>query len=645
MAERVVRNVESDYLMCSICLGRYRDPRLLPCGHSFCKQCLDDHIKQTVTDPIALYFKCPNDRTQIGRPTPGLALKHWAGAFPPDTFLGSVLSAVLLHAAPDSSDMGNITCKEHKSRLKEFYCLTCAVTACAYCVIKSHKGSRCECVGIEEAVDHVRPKIDKLQNTLQKQAQFARQYKYGDDTGHNSLKSCKTTALSELTDLETKLKFYFQTAMQQIHDMKTTIKDAGKTAVKENTQSAVIVAKINETIGKFDDVCNSGTGIDILNSISQVEIHVKQYDNALKALSTQLPAMDVYFTVNEETERVFENPPVLGSVIIHSLNPYAIGSQGQLGYIPSSSLFLGNPRAAVNSARSSRSLSLPTSTPRSEPGTSRSEPTPRRDKVTFSVKSADRSNICWQLTSVAIINDFLVLTDAHNGQLFKFNIRNSSLDPDQLTLDCPVSVCPSYDITDAVVTLPEHSQLAIIGTESGLVLKETVTTSKPYEGITKLSDGKYVVSCCVVGRQAVDIIDSMASILKSVEKTDSGDDLFSWPRFLSATSDGEILVSDRDKRSLFCVDTQGRVKWTFPTNASPWGVSCHQNGGVYLCLDNNEVQVLTETGRLAENKFVTARDRVKVPYAIHVVGNYVAITEWGSSLFAPNSPRAHLFTI
>lgn len=638
-----MRNVESDYLMCSICLGRYRDPRLLPCGHSFCKQCLEDHIKQTITDPTAAHFKCPNDRTEIGRPSPGLSHKHWASAFPPDTFLGSLLSAVLLHAASDGSDLGSMTCKEHKSRLKEFFCLKCSVTACAYCVVKSHKGNRCECVGIDEAVEHFRPKLDQLRNTLQKQAQFAKQYQYGEDSGQNSLKSCKDRALTELTDLETKLTFYFQKAMHQIDDMKTTIKNAGKNAVKDNTHSSVIVGKINETIENFDKVCNSGTGIEILNSISNVEGQVKQYENALKALSAKLPAMNVYFAVNEETERIFENPPLLGSVVIQSLNPYEIGSRKQSAV--SNRTFLGTPRVPLNSARTSRSWSVDAITPRSEPDTARSDLTPRRARVTFSVKSADRSNTCWQLTGVAIIEDSIVLTDAHNGQLFRFHIGNANAEPDQLTLNCPVCVSPSHDSTDAVVTLPEQSQLAFVGTEDRLVLMDTIATSKPYEGIAKLPDGKFAVSCCVVGRQAVDVIDARASVLKSIEKTESGGDLFSWPRFLSTTSSGEILVSDRDQRALLCLDTQGRVKWSYPINASPWGVSCHQTGEVYLCLDNNQIQVLTEAGRLVDNKFVTARDGVKVPYAVHAVGDHIAVTEWGSSLFAPNSPRVHLFTI
>jgi hypothetical protein len=495
--------------------------------------------------------------------------------------------------------------------------------------------------------------LDQLKNSLQKQVKFAKQYQYGGDAGHNSLKSCKDKALSELTDLETKLKFYFQTAMQQFDDMKQTIKDAGKSAVKDNSQSTIIVGKINETIGNFDEICTSGTGIEILNSVTKIEGQVKQFDNALKALSTKLPAMDIHFAVNKETERVFENAPMLGSVIIQSINPYEVGTNLQSQSETSINSILPRPvtsrevpRLNLNSARTARSLSLPSSTPRSEIDTWRSDMTPRRSKVTLSVKSADRSNTCWQLTGVVIIEDSIVLTDAHNGQLFRFSIRNTNAPPHQLTLNCPVCVCQAHESTDAVVTLPEQNELAFIGTEDSFVLMDTVPTEKPYEGIAKLPDGKFVVSCCVVGRQAVDIIDMRAVILKSIDKTESGEELFSWPRFLSVTSSGDILVSDRDKRALLCIDTQGRVKWAYPINASPWGVSCHSNGEVYLCLDNSQVQLLTEAGRLVDNRYVEGRrDGVKVPYAIHAVGDLLSVTEWGSSLFAPNSPRVHLFNV
>lgn len=640
MAERVVRNVENDYLMCSICLGRYRDPRLLPCGHSFCLQCLEDHIKQTVTDPAASHFKCPNDRTQVGRPAVGLAPKHWASAFPVDTFLGSLLSAVMIHAS--SSEGGNnkdAACAQHKNRIKEFYCLNCGVSACTYCVVKHHKGNRCECVGIDEAVERLRPMCDHLRNTLEKQVQFARKLQRGEDFGNTSVQSSKDAALLNLSDLETKLTFYYQTALRQIEDIRTTINEAGKTAMKENAQISAIVCNINETIGKFDETCNEGSGFEIMNLLPKIETQVREYDNALKTLSTQAPAMDVYFVINRETERVFEAPPALGSVVVQSPGAqtdrrYSCPRRGH-------TMMPLTPRLSLDSGRLSRSISQ--NSFRSELSTPRTERTPTRPKVTVSVKIADQLNSTWQLTGVAIIGHCIIITDAHNGQVFKFETRQAGAMPQQLSIDCPVCVTPGHGQDEAFVTQPEHSKLSVLETGESLALKEELDTSKPYEGIVRLQNNKYAVSCCIVGQLCVDIIDSQAAVLMTLDKDTSGNSLFSWPRFLSTTTQGDILISDRDKKALLCVDLEGQVKWTYSTEAAPWGVSCHDSGSIYLCLDSNDVHVLSEEGRLMDNKFISRRDGVKVPYAIHASGDYIAITEWGSNLFSPCSSRVYMF--
>uniref|UniRef100_K1QCU6 Tripartite motif-containing protein 2 n=1 Tax=Magallana gigas TaxID=29159 RepID=K1QCU6_MAGGI len=70
MAQRVVDNLQNDYLICSMCLSRYTDPRILTCGHTFCRQCLSDHIQPTVLSANANQFKCTNDRGDVRKPGP-----------------------------------------------------------------------------------------------------------------------------------------------------------------------------------------------------------------------------------------------------------------------------------------------------------------------------------------------------------------------------------------------------------------------------------------------------------------------------------------------------------------------------------------------------------------------------------------------
>ena len=650
MAERVVRNLENDYLMCSICLGRYRDPRLLPCGHSFCRKCLEDHVRQTVSERGALSFSCPNDRTQITRPG-NIAPKDWASAFPVDTFLSSLLNAVMIHAAPGNGEgqENEQMCKDHGGRMKEFYCIGCHETACPYCVVKNHKRKKCECIGIDEAVDKVRPKIESLRLKLQHQVQGARRLTNGENLGEETLRITKENAMHDLTDFETKLNFFFNTAKKQLDDMKQTIMEAGVGKLSENQQVVVMMQNMNETIDKFDNVCNHGSGAEVLDIVRKIAKQTKEYDHALANFKINSAPVQVHFVPNKYMENVFENAPALGSIAVSGAKESE--TRPTFNAAMSNMPFLATPRDQYMTARMQRSQSLPqveAATPtrrRALQGNETSRQT--RNKISISVKSANNPASCWQLTGVAFVGDYIIVADARNNLVRKCFLpqSNSTSVFSQLMLECPVSVCTTLDSTDVLVTLPEISQVVTLGTDETLFIKDEIITQKPYEGICPLSDSMFVASCCVIGKQCVDVINIEGAILKTFDKDSNGQPLFSWPRFISTTVSGNILISDRDQRSVFCIDREGTPIWTFVASASPWGISGHESGNIYLCLDSGIVQVLSEDGRLVQNKFVTKRDGVNIPYAIHAKGENVAMSEWGGSLFAPNSPWIHVFSL
>ena len=71
-----------DQLTCSVCLDRYKDPRTLPCHHSFCKVCLEhvpaleqadeQHEVETVGQ-LESGIKCPNCRKSVPLPPGGVS--------------------------------------------------------------------------------------------------------------------------------------------------------------------------------------------------------------------------------------------------------------------------------------------------------------------------------------------------------------------------------------------------------------------------------------------------------------------------------------------------------------------------------------------------------------------------------------------
>ncbi|XP_041362116.1 uncharacterized protein LOC121378082 [Gigantopelta aegis] len=81
-----------DDISCSICLTVFKRPRSLPCGHTFCRKCLQRHIDANVTDDDT--FGCPLCRHEICIPDPTEPEKDWAKQFPVNVALQSAISAI-----------------------------------------------------------------------------------------------------------------------------------------------------------------------------------------------------------------------------------------------------------------------------------------------------------------------------------------------------------------------------------------------------------------------------------------------------------------------------------------------------------------------------------------------------------------------
>uniref|UniRef100_A0A672QQ35 RING-type E3 ubiquitin transferase n=1 Tax=Sinocyclocheilus grahami TaxID=75366 RepID=A0A672QQ35_SINGR len=64
----VVRQIDKQFLVCSICLDHYHNPKVLPCLHTFCERCLQNYIP-----PQSLTLSCPVCRQTSILPEKGVA--------------------------------------------------------------------------------------------------------------------------------------------------------------------------------------------------------------------------------------------------------------------------------------------------------------------------------------------------------------------------------------------------------------------------------------------------------------------------------------------------------------------------------------------------------------------------------------------
>eukprot|EP00058_Branchiostoma_floridae_P000674 XP_002586162.1 hypothetical protein BRAFLDRAFT_109858 [Branchiostoma floridae] len=119
-------------LTCSICLELFTRPKVLPCQHTFCQDCLQDLASRKVP------LRCPNCRQQVRLPLQGVT-----GL--PDNIMAANMCERLQNQATLSGETrkqpqsGN-RCSFHPSEKLKLYCKPCQAPLCVDCVEEGHDG-------------------------------------------------------------------------------------------------------------------------------------------------------------------------------------------------------------------------------------------------------------------------------------------------------------------------------------------------------------------------------------------------------------------------------------------------------------------------------------------------------------------------
>ena len=119
----------SEIVTCPICYEDFKDPRSLPCLHSFCFQCLQGLWKdKNPGDNVS----CPLCRKMFQIPQGGL------NSLPLNFSLQNLIEAKDLK----SKETGTL-CDKHSDKPLELYCFKCETNICMKCFAVSHQQHKC----------------------------------------------------------------------------------------------------------------------------------------------------------------------------------------------------------------------------------------------------------------------------------------------------------------------------------------------------------------------------------------------------------------------------------------------------------------------------------------------------------------------
>ncbi|XP_078575330.1 uncharacterized protein LOC144861366 [Branchiostoma floridae x Branchiostoma japonicum] len=117
--QRSTADFDKQFLTCPVCMLHFRDPRVLPCLHTFCRECLQEWA--TKQQPL----ECPTCRTQVSLPDQGV-----------DGLRTNFYVNNLLDFAAVKEGVGQgVPCQvcERKEEGARSWCVQCAVLLCESC--------------------------------------------------------------------------------------------------------------------------------------------------------------------------------------------------------------------------------------------------------------------------------------------------------------------------------------------------------------------------------------------------------------------------------------------------------------------------------------------------------------------------------
>ncbi|XP_055082736.1 tripartite motif-containing protein 3b isoform X2 [Periophthalmus magnuspinnatus] len=137
----VVRQIDKQFLVCSICLDHYRNPKVLPCLHTFCESCLQNYIP-----PESLTLSCPVCRQTSILPEKGV------GALQNNFFITNLMEVLqrepecsrpeacsVLESVSAAVAGKPLCCPNHDGKVMEFYCESCETAMCLECTEGEHR--------------------------------------------------------------------------------------------------------------------------------------------------------------------------------------------------------------------------------------------------------------------------------------------------------------------------------------------------------------------------------------------------------------------------------------------------------------------------------------------------------------------------
>ncbi|XP_019636978.1 PREDICTED: tripartite motif-containing protein 3-like [Branchiostoma belcheri] len=559
-APSTLREQICEELPCSICLELFTRPKVLPCQHTFCQDCLQDHAGRGGA------IQCPICRQQVRLPPQGVA------GLPDNHLVTNLCERVSGVTLGDYPQTGS-TCSSHPSMTLKVYCKQCQIPVCDQCLEEVHDG-------------HATTAIKK------------------------AARDRKTTVQALITEGRNIVEGYCS-FLKGLREREKTLNEE-----KQKTDKSIIQAynqtleKLTKTLGERKDCLLSKSENNhqrnlkgIQNERDRVLADVNELSGACDQAEQDMEKRDVEFLCQDtslthvvEKYKLKAAPiPVQTQPAVHVFQPTSDTSVPGLGHVMVQSL----PSSKVSAAPR----------PKGQLHGNQMQGSHQSQKVTFGKEGSEKEHFNDPVGVAVSDKDSIFVADSRNKRIQVFNMWGT------FVYQFPTVVSGKKMMDPQDVASDREGNLWVVGKTESTGFAVQYSTEGKAQGKFELQKEGWGRGVAVDTRRNHILITQTTGkennrrgevlVYKPDGPTAQKFQLFctislhemKFPRYISVGKEGNILVSDHDNHCVYVFNDTGQLLFKFGGEGSGEG-QLQGPSGICITWEGNIVVADTVNGRL-----------------------------------------------
>nr|KAG5703610.1 hypothetical protein BaRGS_000995 [Batillaria attramentaria] len=268
---------------CPICQDLYREPKTLPCTHTFCKRCLTGHVmalQRRAHSALPASFTCPLCNSQVTPRDPTQDRFLWARQFPTDVRLEATVAQLVAKrgAGQRAEEDGASRCHAHPGSEAELWCADHDVALCQQCAVNTHKTCS-EVLRLDQAaarrrqeVNDMRTRLDSMQAGFEKEIESLEMATHHLAATRRSVTADIDAFFERMTSLLAEKREELKGRVGELHE-----RELGDVSRRQEAL-VVMMEEVRETLLVAEMLSMEATQTDVLTQFAPLR---QQYDNLL----------------------------------------------------------------------------------------------------------------------------------------------------------------------------------------------------------------------------------------------------------------------------------------------------------------------------------------------------------------------------